>query len=260
MAAYYGDIDRYSRLRRSVEIETEMNCMIRGIYHNTAFTKWCCLLPDSDPVAKYLLVQRAIAARFIMNNDISRVCERSQNLPYVVWYPTLASENTYRELARRCPKIKTAVLRASIFGNYQSLFDDLVNEMSPDCGLMEEARTSFNPHYRGVPEERVSGLGIDLLETIESHESWKIQPTRNVGDRIYPWLPSIPDATDIAWREHSLLCDGSGADASAVELYMSWPKELRTTKRYGECIDYKGWQPQKESEEVVEGPSSTRSD
>lgn len=34
-AAYYGDIDRYSRLRRLDYLRGEMICCVRGIYHNT---------------------------------------------------------------------------------------------------------------------------------------------------------------------------------------------------------------------------------
>lgn len=40
MTAYYGDIDRYVRLRRPVMIKNEMQCIVRGIYHNTMFAKW----------------------------------------------------------------------------------------------------------------------------------------------------------------------------------------------------------------------------
>ena len=42
MAAYYGDIDRYTRLRRPDPhyTITESHCVVRGIYHNTMFAKW----------------------------------------------------------------------------------------------------------------------------------------------------------------------------------------------------------------------------
>lgn len=43
MAAYYGDIERYVRLRRSVMLEKELSCIVRGIYHNTMFAKWWSL-------------------------------------------------------------------------------------------------------------------------------------------------------------------------------------------------------------------------
>ncbi|CEJ85892.1 hypothetical protein VHEMI03949 [[Torrubiella] hemipterigena] len=40
MAAYYGDIDPYNRLRRPYLIGNEMECVVRGIYHNTQFAVW----------------------------------------------------------------------------------------------------------------------------------------------------------------------------------------------------------------------------
>ncbi len=43
MAAYYGDIDRYFRLRRRTQLRKELNCIVRDIYHNTLFAKWWSL-------------------------------------------------------------------------------------------------------------------------------------------------------------------------------------------------------------------------
>ncbi|KAL6230845.1 hypothetical protein BDW75DRAFT_244474 [Aspergillus navahoensis] len=43
MAAYYGDIDRYVRVRRPIMIEGEFIFVIRGIFHNTMFAKWWSL-------------------------------------------------------------------------------------------------------------------------------------------------------------------------------------------------------------------------
>lgn len=40
MAAYHGDIDRYARLRRPNFIPKELECCIRGIFHNTSFALW----------------------------------------------------------------------------------------------------------------------------------------------------------------------------------------------------------------------------
>jgi hypothetical protein len=40
MAAYYGNIDRYTILCRPEEIHHEIICCVRGIYHNTMFAVW----------------------------------------------------------------------------------------------------------------------------------------------------------------------------------------------------------------------------
>jgi hypothetical protein len=39
-AAYSGNIDRYVRLRRPKFIHLELECVVRGIYHDTMFAKW----------------------------------------------------------------------------------------------------------------------------------------------------------------------------------------------------------------------------
>ena len=90
MAAYYGDIDRYERLRRPISLKAEPNCIVRGIYHNTMFAKWWSLQPDANRFG------RAINARFIMNNDLSRINDQTlaTELPYMIWYPTWANKAT----------------------------------------------------------------------------------------------------------------------------------------------------------------------
>lgn len=41
MAAYWGNIDRYCRLRCPRKIVVEVYCVIRGIHHSTVFAKGC---------------------------------------------------------------------------------------------------------------------------------------------------------------------------------------------------------------------------
>lgn len=54
MAAYYGDLDRYVRLRRpNFVLPKEMLCVIRGIYHNSMFAKWWSLQPWNDETKHY---------------------------------------------------------------------------------------------------------------------------------------------------------------------------------------------------------------
>ena len=40
MAAYHGNVDRYSRLRRPSLVTNEVECVVRGIYHSTEFALW----------------------------------------------------------------------------------------------------------------------------------------------------------------------------------------------------------------------------
>ncbi|RDW77846.1 hypothetical protein BP5796_05698 [Coleophoma crateriformis] len=144
-AAYYGDIDRYARLRRPHIKEPELSCIVRGIYHNTMFAKWWSNQPEAQPEAHEWkhAIRCAITARFIMNNDLSRVTEETpeRDLPYLIYYPSLAQPSTYEELVRRKPSMAPQVARASIIMDHQWLYDKL--PVKPDQGLMREAKQAL---------------------------------------------------------------------------------------------------------------------
>ncbi|EWZ84452.1 hypothetical protein FOWG_12247 [Fusarium oxysporum f. sp. lycopersici MN25] len=65
MAAFTGNIDRYIRLRRPHPLNGEMQCIVRGIYHNTFFAKWCYEQPE------LAVLQKFDHARFVMNDDLT---------------------------------------------------------------------------------------------------------------------------------------------------------------------------------------------
>lgn len=102
MAAYYGDVNRYVRLRRPRMIDNEIYCIARGIYHNPIFAKWWSLQPDENRN----FFDDAIAARFIMSDDASRITPDldATRLPYCIWFLAFASRETYAEVARRNPR------------------------------------------------------------------------------------------------------------------------------------------------------------
>ncbi|KAL2216467.1 hypothetical protein M432DRAFT_663869 [Thermoascus aurantiacus ATCC 26904] len=122
LAAYSGNIDRYARLRRPQMIPGEYSCIVRGIYHDAIFAK---------------CIRRAINARFIMNNDLSRITEETDegDLPYLIWYPSWA-------------------------------------DATPDYFLVEEARASHNPYYLEDLLRQAAQMHIDIF-TPPSHDSWK---------------------------------------------------------------------------------------
>ncbi|KAF1989308.1 hypothetical protein K402DRAFT_390892 [Aulographum hederae CBS 113979] len=160
-AAYYGDVDRYSRLQRpsTVLVRNEAACLARGIYHNTMFAKWCSL---QDWARKRgFAVASAIEARFIMNNDLSRV-PTSGNFPkpYCIWHPTCAASKTYEELARLRPDMKHQAARACVVANYFDSFDKI--DATPDSALWAEAKSSLSPFYRKRIEQKASEQGITL--------------------------------------------------------------------------------------------------
>lgn len=149
MAAYYGDIDRYSRLRRPRLIKSEMACVVRGIYHNSMFAKWWSFQPK--PLDSSLFA--AIHARSIMNNDLGGITTETKHLPYCIWYPSVPHASTCRELFRRVPSMKPAIARACILADYPETWDLL--DADPDVNLMRDARASHNPKYLHDLESRL---------------------------------------------------------------------------------------------------------
>ena len=82
VAAYYGDIDRYARLRRPKIATNELQCCVRGVYHNTMFAVWWS--KQSLPQIGSSKLKKAIDARFIMNNVLSRVRPEDRDFPYLI--------------------------------------------------------------------------------------------------------------------------------------------------------------------------------
>lgn len=111
MAAYEGNVDRYARLMRPVAVKDELKCVLRGIYHHSTFAKWWAECGDdtrwrhSDGWNEILT---AVDARFIMNNELSRIRPRPSGTrsylnPFLIWWPLIPHEATLRELVRRRP-------------------------------------------------------------------------------------------------------------------------------------------------------------
>jgi hypothetical protein len=158
MAAYHGNIDRYSRLRRPFgALRAERACVIRGIYHSTLFAKWCSLQPDADQYSS------AITARFIMSNDLSRITEDTddRDLPWQIWYPLRAAAATYLELVRRKPATRDVVARALIVADYEEAWDSIADDIEPYHELMVEAKASTNPHYVASLRKICAHRGLD---------------------------------------------------------------------------------------------------
>lgn len=225
MAAYYGNIDRYTRLRRPILLQAEPGCIIRGIYHNTLFAKWYSL----QPAATESRFARAITARFIMSNDLSRVTATTppEELPYLIWYPTLAHEATYQELARRNPAMVPAVARAAVVADYSHLWDSLLQKMVPEEALFAEAKASSNPHYLDSLRRRCVELGLPDLEATaaasdEDHFAGSSRPLEPSATE----MPAVVDAGSVGWDMQGPF-DGYRADVGMVELWACMLEEMR---------------------------------
>ena len=108
------DIEQYSRAACLAAIRGEkvphalgqplhIFCIVRGIRYHPGFGhELRGVLP---------IFTRALNARSIMSNVIPNL-ESPDEVPYCIWHPVTASEETYRELARRYPHMAYQVGRA----------------------------------------------------------------------------------------------------------------------------------------------------
>lgn len=86
------------------------------------------------------LFTRACNARRIMSNSVP-LAEAMSNkacYPYCIWYPDVATENTYRDLAIRYPDLRYQIGRACAVAGYYNLYRAL--DLLPDVSIAEEAR------------------------------------------------------------------------------------------------------------------------
>ncbi|KAK2060412.1 hypothetical protein LY76DRAFT_509962 [Colletotrichum caudatum] len=82
---------------------------------------------------------RARNARLVMSDTIPEIAADSDK-PYCIWYPDVASEETYRELVRRYPDMRYVVGRACAVAGYTALYAEL--GLLPEVSIAEEARDS----------------------------------------------------------------------------------------------------------------------
>jgi len=110
-----------------LDYSTHKLCVIRGIRYHPGFAT---LLHGTN-----IEFTHALNARRIMSNDIPEM--EDDELPYCIWYPEIASEATYRELARRYPSMKYLVGRSCAVAGYVKLFQEL--NLLPEVHIAEEA-------------------------------------------------------------------------------------------------------------------------
>ncbi|KFY34087.1 hypothetical protein V494_07071 [Pseudogymnoascus sp. VKM F-4513 (FW-928)] len=184
-AAYEGNVDRYSRLRRPRMLNGEFQCVLRGIFHNTMFAKWWSLQPEAKARLQTRL-RRAINARFIMNNDLSRITKDTldDDLPYNIYYPSWPTSTTLEELLRLKPCMAPQIARVCIVTDRQSLYDDI--KVYPDRFLLYEARYSSNPHYLADILRRAQELNVNLDDESDWPE-WKIHSWQDRTEASKDW-------------------------------------------------------------------------
>lgn len=195
MAAYHGNIDRYARLRRPYLIEQELQCLIRGIYHNTAFAKWCALHEDTFGQDRSRIAN-AITARYIMSDNLSR--SHMQVHPDVIWFPQVARPETYEKLVEVSPNMREEAARAMIVGDYQESFTKLDPE--PSHGLLLEAKASTNPFYNDFLCRKAKAQGKDPDLSKYGGDSTVWGSILGWADNVYTELLEYTDFLTSSWR------------------------------------------------------------
>ncbi|KAH6950873.1 hypothetical protein DER45DRAFT_579044 [Fusarium avenaceum] len=128
----------------------DSNCqaaLVRGIrlHYDFAMSEPVKRLSSSMP-----LFARARNARRIMSDEIpERMTAEEQ--PYCIWYPDIATEDTYRSLASKFPDMKYQVGRACAAAGYYTLFQEL--DLLPEVSIAEEARESETDGGKLIYEE-----------------------------------------------------------------------------------------------------------
>lgn len=239
MAAYYGNVDRYVRLRRPKMIQNELACCVRGVFHNTMFALWWSRQPG-DTILPTL--RKAINARFIMNNVLSAFPLADRNaIPYLIWYPTVAHESTYRELAKREPSMKPQIVRACIAADYSDLFQELLDSVVPDDALRKEAAKSANQVYTQLLGRRIEVVG---KKELPASERWKLQTTSALKASNL----SISDhlSADLVGTDFDMLYEGKGCDIEQIETFVCLPDHWRKREVDYESLvemNYVDWPP-----------------
>ncbi|KAK6225256.1 hypothetical protein QIS74_01303 [Colletotrichum tabaci] len=246
MAAYEGNLDRYLRLRRPSMVADECCAVQRGIYHNTTFAKWWSLQDPGTlgPNSQYIL--EAINARFIMNNDLSRINPETPNnndVPRLFWYPLFPQERTLRELVRRRPSTAFQAALVCIAANYQYTYDAL--DVAPHYITYQQARMSHNPHYALDIERRAAESGVDLHPN--THLSHLTRPDKEPTTlAIEPGIRAFRGALVEAHLK-GIYPGELQANAASWELFICVPNELKRRAEveglmlYPESDDIETW-------------------
>lgn len=200
MAAYNGDVDRYTRLVNRREAFYGIDQIIRGIHWNPLFARfWAQQLDEETDFATRVkrradrdLIRKAISARRIMCNDLSEFLGSGWDLakpkPFLIWWPHHPRCDTMLELHRWVPEMEETLVIAALM-----MKDDwLVDRWLPTCtvtqGIYVAAYQTKSKRTKEI-EQRLEAVGIepDILALENSDYAWLHQlPDRDAYDYVPP--------------------------------------------------------------------------
>jgi hypothetical protein len=114
-------------------------CLVSGIRQHAAFAR-SAEVADLCCTPRQEMFVRARNARLIMSDEVPsyELMGDKGSYPYCIWYPDVASEDTYRKLAVAYPDMRYQVGRACAVAGYAQLYREL--DLLPDPCIAEEAR------------------------------------------------------------------------------------------------------------------------
>jgi len=106
-------------------------------------------------------------------SDIIPEMKEADEFPYCIWYPDVASEDTYRQLVERYPQLRYLVGRACAVAGYTQLYHEL--DLLPEVSIAEEARENgatavFNHIMASTTKYAVLNTTL-VLYTTSTYES-----------------------------------------------------------------------------------------
>ncbi|KAK2042415.1 hypothetical protein LZ31DRAFT_470373, partial [Colletotrichum somersetense] len=186
-------------------------------------------------------------ARFIMNNDLSRIdpdASDRNDIPRVFWYPLFPQEITFRELVRRRPSSAFRVALVCIAANYQSTYDAL--SPVPHYITYQQAHMSHNRHFARDIERRAAESGVNLYP--DTHlDCWTRPDKGPTSLAIEPEVRAFSGAL-VKARVKEIYPGDLQANAPSWELTICVPEEPKWRVRgggnvqlYPESYDIKTW-------------------
>lgn len=175
----------------------------------------------------------------IMNNVLARMTSNSYKDPYLIWYPSIAAESTYRQLHRIRPSMSSQILRACMAGGYTSLFEQVLRSTTPDEAVMAHAKED-NGIYLGLLEQKLQSLN-QSPKPVSCDESWQKTSTNDLQTvSTSLWAG---DVRSIGTGFDGLY-EGYMCNAQAVEMLVSMPEHWRQLPMDElSYLDYVDWPP-----------------
>ncbi|GAB0136378.1 hypothetical protein EsDP_00004679 [Epichloe bromicola] len=147
------------------------------------------------------VLRRAIHARHVMNNDVSRLLDAqppisNDELPYWIWYPTLPSASTLCRLAETREAMRPQCIRACIAGGYRMAYSKIMT-MSNDTKSGENILPAADADVIMEAEASPDGdfFVADLKRRQQEQEITPLLPTYDRWKNCIPWRSRDPSSS-----------------------------------------------------------------